>query len=247
MNETNILATVAGVTITDADVDAFIANLPQEQQMYANHPQFRRQALDQLVSVHLYAKMAEDEKMDETDEFKQIMESARKDILAQLAMKSVLKDITVTDEECRKFYEENPQHFSKGATVRAKHILVDDEEKCSAILASIENGEKDFETAAKESSSCPSGQKGGDLGEFGKGQMVPEFEQAAFAAEIGQVVGPVKTQFGYHLIKVESKNEASVAPYAEVEKMIKQNLLQQKQHEAFDAKAMELRGKYMSK
>ena len=76
--------------------------------------------------------------------------------------------------------------------------------------------------------------------------MVPEFEQAAFDAEIGQVVGPVKTQFGYHLIKVETKNEASVAPYAEVEKMIKQNLLQQKQHEAFDAKAMELRGKYMA-
>ena len=206
--------------------------------------------------------MAEDEKMDETEEFKKIMASARKDILAQLAMQSVLKDLTVSDEECKKFYEENPQHFSKGATVRAKHILVDDEDKCKAILASIENGEKDFETAAKESSSCPSGQKGGDLGEFGKGQMVPEFEQAAFTAEIGQVVGPVKTQFemevgeitsepvktqfGYHLIKVETKNEASVAPYAEVEKMIKQNLLQQKQHEAFDAKAMELRGKYMA-
>ena len=247
MNEPNILATVDGVNITDADVDAFIANLPQEQQMYASHPQFRKQALDQLVSVYLYAKMAEEEKLDETEEFKKIMESARKDILAQLAMKSVLKDITVSDEECKKFYEENPQHFSKGETVRAKHILVDDEEKCKAILASIESGEKTFENAAKESSSCPSGQKGGDLGEFGKGQMVPEFEQAAFTAEIGQVVGPVNTQFGYHLIKVESKNEASVAAYADVEQMIKQNLLQQKQHQVYSAKAMELRGKYKGK
>ena len=73
-----------------------------------------------------------------------------------------------------------------------------------------------------------------------------EFDEAVFAMAVGEVKGPVKTQFGYHLIKVETKNEARVAPYAEVEKMIKQNLLQQKQHEAFDAKAMELRSKYMA-
>ena len=75
--------------------------------------------------------------------------------------------------------------------------------------------------------------------------MVPEFEQAAFAAEIGHVVGPVKTQFGYHLIKVEAKNEASVVAYEEVSEMIHKNLLQQKQNEAYTVKAMELRKKYM--
>ena len=85
-----------------------------------------------------------------------------------------------------------------------------------AIYCRLSEEDKNKQNATDDS--CPSGQKGGDLGEFGKGQMVPEFEQAAFAAEIGQVVGPVQTQFGYHLIKVETKNEASVAPYAEVEK-----------------------------
>ena len=102
-----------------------------------------------------------------------------------------------------------------------------------------------FEAAASESSTCPSGAQGGDLGEFGRGQMVPEFEQAAFAAEIGQVVGPVKTQFGYHLIKVEQKNEAAVVAYEEVAERIKSSLLQKKQNEAYTAKAMELREKYM--
>ncbi|MBE5954825.1 MAG: peptidylprolyl isomerase [Lachnospiraceae bacterium] len=245
MSEQNILATIGEVVITDAEVDAFIANMPKEQQMYASHPQFRKQCLDQIISVYLYAKMAEEEKLDETEEFKKIMESARKDILAQLAMNKTLKEIKVTEEECKKFYEENPQHFTKGATVAAKHILVKEEEECNKILESIVNGEKEFEAAAAEFSTCPSGQQGGNLGEFGKGQMVPEFEQAAFAAEIGHVVGPVKTQFGYHLIKVEAKNEASVVAYEEVAERIRTNLLQQKQNEAYTVKAMELRKKYM--
>ena len=77
------------------------------------------------------------------------------------------------------------------------------EEKAAEIMASIEKGDIAFEDAAKEYSSCPSNAQGGDLGEFGRGQMVPEFDQVAFEAEVGKVVGPVKTQFGYHLIKVE--------------------------------------------
>lgn len=245
MSEQNILATIGEIVITDAEVDAFIANMPKEQQMYASHPQFRKQCLDQIISVYLYAKMAEEEKLDETEEFKKIMESARKDILAQLAMNKTLKEITITEEECKKFYEENPQHFTKGATVEAKHILVKEEEECNAILEAIVKGEKEFEAAAAEFSTCPSGKQGGSLGEFGRGQMVPEFEEAAFAAEIGHVVGPVKTQFGYHLIKVEAKNEASVVAYEEVAERIRTNLLQQKQNEAYTVKAMELRKKYM--
>ena len=128
----------------------------------------------------------------------------------------------------------------------AKHILTDSEEKCQSILEAIQNGEKQFEEAAKESSTCPSGAKGGDLGEFGKGQMVKEFEDAAFAAEIGQVVGPVKTQFGYHLIKVEKKNEETVASFEEVAENIKRNLMQQKQNDAYTKKVNELKEKYVN-
>ena len=109
----------------------------------------------------------------------------------------------------------------------------------------IQNGEKTFEDAAKESSTCPSGQQGGDLGEFGKGQMVKEFEEAAFAAEIGAIVGPVKTQFGFHLIKVEAKSEAETLAYETVKDQIKKNLLQQKQQQAYTAKIAELKEKYV--
>ena len=85
--------------------------------------------------------------------------------------------------------------------VRASHILVDTEKEADRILKRINKG-KSFEDMARKFSSCPSGRKGGDLGYFGKGQMVPEFEKAAFNMEVGQVSPPVRTQFGYHIIKV---------------------------------------------
>jgi peptidyl-prolyl cis-trans isomerase C len=89
-------------------------------------------------------------------------------------------------------------------TARARHILVKTEEQCNELKKSIESG-TDFAAAAKQHSLCPSGRQGGDLGEFGKGQMVPEFDKVVFTGEINKVLGPVKTQFGYHLIQVTSR------------------------------------------
>lgn len=240
-----ILAVVAGKEITETDLDAFLQNAPREHQAYVSNPQFRAQYLEQLIALHMFAQLGEDEKLDETEEFQKILASAKRDILAQMAMGEALKGIEVTEEEVKAYYDANAQQFTKGATVNAKHILTDSEEKCAAILESIVKEEKTFEDAAKESSTCPSGAKGGDLGEFGRGQMVKEFEDVAFDAEIGHVVGPVKTQFGYHLIKVEKKNEASAVPFEEVKEQIRAQLLQQKQNEAYTAKVSELKARYM--
>ena len=91
-------------------------------------------------------------------------------------------------------------------TAAARHILVSTEEECQALKDQIEGG-ADFAELAKKHSSCPSGKEGGDLGEFGPGQMVPEFDSVVFSAERGVVQGPVKTQFGYHLLEVTSRME----------------------------------------
>jgi len=91
-------------------------------------------------------------------------------------------------------------------TAAARHILVSTEEECQALKDQIEGG-ADFADLAKKHSSCPSGKEGGDLGEFGPGQMVPEFDSVVFSAERGVVQGPVKTQFGYHLLEVTSRME----------------------------------------
>ena len=247
MSEIKVLATVDGVNITDAEVDAFIANLPREQQMYASNPEFREQCFNEVLSIHLYAKMGKEEKLDETEEFAIFMEHAKKDILSQLAMRKVLATATVSTEECKAFYEQHKSRFEKGESVRAKHILVKEEEEILAILEQITDGSKEFEALAREHSICGSAAKGGDLGEFGRGQMVPEFEQAAFNAEIGAVVGPVKTNFGYHLIKVEEKNEARIAEFEMVENQIRKSLIQQKQAEVYAEKFAELREKYLER
>lgn len=245
--EDKVLSVVAGEEITEKDLNDFMENVPQEQQAYRTNPQFRQQCLEQLMALRMFTKQGEEERLEETQEFKEIMEGARRDILAQMMISLTLKDISVTDEEAESYYESNKTQFVKGAAVRAKHILTDTEETCAQILAAVENGEKTFEDAAREYSTCPSGQRGGDLGEFGKGQMVPEFEKAAFGAEIGKVIGPVKTSFGYHLIKVEGKSEAKETPYADVKESIKANLLQQKQNAAYNAKVKELKEKYVQK
>lgn len=242
-----ILAVVAGQNITEEDYNIFVASMPREQQQYAADPRFKEQVLEQLISLHLFAKKGEELKLEETEEFAKIIANAKRDILAQMAMREVLGGITVTDEEMQANYDANKQAYSKGETVSAKHILVDSEEKCNEVLAEITSGAKTFEDAAKEFSTCPSGQRGGDLGEFGKGQMVKEFEDAAFAAEIGQVVGPVKTQFGCHLIMVEKKNEATVASFEEVKETIRRNILQQKQNAVYSKEIANLKEKYIEK
>lgn len=246
-NNKEVLAVVAGEEITQEEFNLFLQAVPREQQAYLSNPQFRDQCLQQFIALRLFAKEGEEMKLDETEEFKNMIANAKRDILAQMVMRDVMAKVTVSEDELKAHYEENKAQYQTGETVRAKHILVDEEEKCKEILAEIESGAVTFEAAAQEHSNCPSGSKGGDLGSFGKGQMVKEFEEAAFAAEIGQVVGPVKTQFGYHLIKTEEKNEAAVTPFEEAKAMIQRTLLQQKQNEAYSAKVQELREKYNQK
>lgn len=242
--ENKILATVAGEEITEEELNAFLQNVPREQQAYISNPAMRGHYLDQLIALHLFSKEGEAEKMDETKEFKTYIANARRDILAQMAMAEALKDVAVSEEEVRDFYEENKQQYVKGGKVHAKHILTENEEKAKEILKEIQDGTKVFEIAAQEYSTCPSGQRGGDLGEFGKGQMVKEFEKAAFEGEIGKIIGPVKTQFGYHLIRVESRTEETEASFEEAKESIYRNLLQMKQNNAYNAKIKEMKTKY---
>ncbi len=92
------------------------------------------------------------------------------------------------------------------ASATARHILVNSEELCQELKDKIANGE-DFAKLAQQHSSCPSGRSGGDLGSFGPGQMVPEFDRVVFSAAVNEVQGPVKTQFGYHLLEVTSRTD----------------------------------------
>ena len=242
-----VIATIAGRELTEKDWKAFVQKIPAEQRSYVEHPQAKAMYVEQFLTQHLYAQMGLDEKLDETAEFDELMSVMKMEILSQLAMAKAIEGVEVTSGECKAFYDENKEMFKKPETVKAKHILVEEEAKANELMAAIEAGEIEFEAAAKADSTCPSSAQGGDLGEFGRGQMVPAFEEAAFAAEVGKVVGPVKTDFGYHLILVENHNEASGMTFDEVREQIKGQLMQQKSTEAFQAKSAELKAKYLNK
>lgn len=164
-----------------------------------------KQLLEQVIAFELMANLGEELNLNTTEEFKANLKNVERELLTQVTMNKVLSEITVTDKEALDFYNENKNMFVEQPTVSAKHILVDSKETCENVRKEIESGEVTFEEAASKYSSCPSKEQGGSLGAFGRGMMVPEFEDAAFKLEIGVVSEPVQTQFGYHLIKVEDR------------------------------------------
>lgn len=238
-----ILAVAAGHEITEKELNDLIKNYPPEQQIYMSSPQAKQQVLEQIIAFHLFHKMAVEEKITESKEYEEMIEKMKVELASHMAATSIIEGVKVEEAEEKAFYEENPDLFEAQAQVSAKHILVENENSANDIAKEIANGLA-FEEAAKKYSTCPSKERGGDLGYFAKGQMVPEFEKAAFEGEIGKVIGPVQTQFGYHLIRVEDKKESSVVPFEEVQNQIHQQLIQNKQKEVYDTKVKELEAKY---
>ncbi len=241
--ENKVLAVVNGRQITDADINMTIAKFPPEKQGYFQNPQRRAQLLDQMVSFELVYNFAKDNDYEKDEVYIAQLEAAKKDLLTQTAINKILSEVTVTDSETEEFYNANKDKFVVEQSVRAKHILVDVEEEAVEIRKKISEG-MTFEEAAAKFSSCPSNAQGGDLGSFTRGKMVPEFENAAYELALGEVSEPVKTQFGYHLIKVEEKTEAAQESFENVKGMIINNLTQQKQNAKYMELIEKLKGKY---
>lgn len=242
--ENKVLAIAAGNEITEKDLNTIITRYPQEQRGAFQTEDKKKQLVEQLISFELMNKFGKEIKLDETQEYKEAIENISKEVITSMAINKILADITVTDEEVKKYYEDNKESFSEPATISAKHILVESEEEAKKAKEEITSGALSFGDAAMKYSTCPSKQQGGSLGEFSKGMMVPEFEEAAFTAEIGALSDPVKTQFGYHLIIVDAKNEALVKSFDEVKDGVLNQLLQQNQHTKYDQMLKELEGKY---
>lgn len=238
-----ILAVAAGHEITEQELNNLISNYPPKQQVYMSGPKARQQVLDQLIAFHLFHKMAVEEGITKSKEYEELVEKVKVELASHMAATSVVEGIEVSEEAEREFYEENRDAFQEKEQASARHILVETEEQAKQIAEELSHG-LSFAEAAGKYSTCPSKEKGGDLGWFGRGQMVPEFEEAAFGGEIGKVIGPVKTQFGHHLILVEDKKEAKARPFPEVQAQIHQQLIQGKQKEAYDAKVKELEAAY---
>ena len=236
-----ILANVGGMPITDEDVDQFLMNLGPRGQSY-NNPEGRKAVLNQLIGNKLLLLDAKRNLFEAEPAFKAELARVKDSLLASYAADKVISAVRVSDKDAEDYYNANKDKFISDEAVNASHILVDTEEKALEILADIKSGKISFEDAAMENSSCPSKANGGNLGDFGKGQMVPEFDSAVFAMEVGEISeSPVKTQFGYHLIKLNNKKAAEVMPYAEIAEEIKDALLAEKQRAAYESKINQLK------
>ena len=235
-----ILASVAGNPITEAELEMALASMGQRGQAY-NNPQGRQVLLEQLIAQKLFLMDAQKNLMEREPEFKEQLKRVKEEMLTNYAIKKAVEKVRVTDDEIQKFYDENPDQFEAGTTYNASHILVETEEKALEIAAQINAGEISFEDAAKANSTCPSGQQGGELGDFGHGQMVPEFEQACDALEVGEMSAPVQTQFGWHLVKLNKKEDGGKMELAEVKEQIRQALMQQKQQAAYQSRINQLK------
>ena len=242
--EEKIIAVSAGREITESEFNEFVARIPQQQQEYIQTPEGRQKALTQYANYFLFEKLGQERKYDQSEEYQKILEGVQRELLSQYTLTQIVKDIHATEEECRAYYEEHKDMFQKGAQARAKHILTATEEESLKVLDELQKEEKTFEEAAKAYSTCPSGAQGGDLGTFGRGQMVKEFDEAVFTAEVGKVLGPVKTDFGYHLIRVDELSGDGVAAFEEVAPQIARQLTAEKQNQVYMATRAEVIEKY---
>ncbi len=242
MNDT-VLAVAAGHTITEQELNNLIANYPPEQQVYFSNPNAKDELLEQLIGFHLFSALAKEQKIKESKTYRETLAKMEQELASHMAATGVIERVTVDDSEAEAYFDAHPAQLQAGEQVKASHILVDSEEDAKKAAEEIAAG-KAFSDAAREYSTCPSKEKGGDLGYFGKGQMVPEFERAAFGAQAGETVGPVQTQFGYHLIRVEDKKQEEGVRFSDIKEQLKEKLLQQKKQEVYLKTVKELEVKY---
>lgn len=240
MENSRPLAVVGTKTITENDVSEVIAGMGARAESY-NTPQGRAAVLDQLIGQALFLTDAKKNMLEYDPTFKRQLAQVKEDLLVQFAISKTLERVQVTEDEIKAFYDSNPDQFAGEPTVVASHILVDTEEEANDLKGKIESGEITFEDAAKQHSSCPSSQNGGSLGEFGRGQMVPEFDSACFDMQPGELRGPIKTQFGYHLIRLDAKKDAKPVSLAEAHAAIEQHLLAEKQRKAYQSRVNQLK------
>jgi peptidyl-prolyl cis-trans isomerase C len=234
--EDKVVATVNGHTITEADLSLAEAEIGNE---LGNLPETtrRRVLVEFMIENQLYAEAAEEQKLGTGPDFEKRMAFWRQRALRDAYFEKTVK-ASIGEEAARAIYEDKVKQLKPEEEVQARHILVASEEEAKKLITRIDAGE-DFAQLAKENSGdAGSKTQGGMLGFFGKGQMVPQFEEAAFALQKGGVSKPVQSQFGWHVIKVEDRRQKPPPTFDEVKDRLIGSMVQSKAQNI----ATELRG-----
>jgi peptidyl-prolyl cis-trans isomerase C len=222
-----VVAKVDGVDIHESDValaeEELGASLPQDAT-----PEARRNYLiTHLVDMILLSRAAEEQGLSGSDDFKRRFAAMRTKLLAGLMLRQIAQK-SVSEEAMHKVYDDAVKQMGDEQEVRARHILVETEDQAKAIQADLKKG-ADFAELAKQKSKDPAAADGGDLGYFTKDQMVPEFADVAFKLDKGQISDPIKTAFGWHIIKVEDKRKKPMPTFDQVKDQLATVVVQQSQ------------------
>jgi peptidyl-prolyl cis-trans isomerase C len=213
-----VLAKVNGVDVRQSDLNMAEEELGSGQLAQMDAATKRENLLSYVIDLKIVAKAAEDKKLGDTDAFKKSLAFARDRLLMDKLLTDEAKAAT-TEAAMRKVYEEAASQMGGDEEVRARHILVENEAEAKQVIDELKKG-GDFAEIAKKKSKDPGAQDGGDLGYFTKEQMVPEFSKVAFEIEPGKISDPVKSQFGWHVIKVEDKRKRKPPEFDQVKPQI---------------------------
>lgn len=247
------LATVNGNKITSTEVNQLLMEgtqgrfnqLPQDKQQ-----ELTKRIVDGLIAQELVYEDAKKSGVLKSKDFKtdlaEVMKRVKKQLAAKLWEKKQFDKIKVSKKDVSKYYKENKSEFVEKERVHARHILVKTDVEARELVGELKplKGtalESKFIQLAKDNSTGPSAPKGGDLGWFPKGQMVPEFNDAVFKMKVGTISAPIKTQFGYHIIYLEGKTNAKTLTLKEVSSFIEQNLKMEKFKEVMISKMKKLK------
>jgi len=234
-----ILASFGGQTITLGEFNQIWEQVPEDYKLQLD----KSTALDQVISEKLLIQEANNMGLEkDNDVLEQIKKMTEQILVQALIQREILDKVAVSDEEVSEYYEKNKDSFTEKEQIHLYNILVETEEEAKVILEQLKAG-GDFSEIAKEKSTGPSAAQGGDLGYLTKGTVIPEIDEVVFALELEELSEVVKTDFGFHILKITEKKPETVRTLEEVKEEILQTLLPVKQKEAFDNLLEELKGK----
>lgn len=237
-----VLAKVSDSEITVSEFNSKVDKLPAYYRKLVE--QDRGRYLEEMIIEKLFYEAAIRSGLDRDKEVQDVIKEAKKKIIvAKLIESEVEKKVDVGEDEMRRYYEEHKGDFKTPELWRASHILVATEQEAKDALDALAKGAK-FEDLARERSMDATSSRGGDLGFFRVGQLVPDFEKEALRLNMGQTSGVVHTQFGYHIIRLTDKREPGAEDFEKAKGKIENELKKRKRAELFEKLVMDLKGKY---
>jgi len=229
------LAKVGKEVITQDDYIREISRVPDWAKANFKDLDGKGKFLDELIKKELVYQYAQKMRLHNDKEYMEKVDEFKKMTLVTMILKKEIEDKMMLDDAAvKEFYDKNSEKFRIGTEIKASHILVKTEDEAKDIASKLKNGSKFSNLAKTLSIDKASGAKGGDLGYFGRGKMVPEFERAALSLKPGELSGPVNTRFGYHIIRLDDIKEGKLASFEQSAESIKRQLAAEKQKALFD-------------